>query len=280
MARINTAGYDARDGVNAVRHSSALAKLTRVGFACKGLVYFLIGILALMAAFGNGGETTDQKGILNRVAEQPFGEFALAIIGVGLLAYAAWRFCSAVYDTEGEGASGKGMAKRVGYAISGVIYTSIAFYALRMVIGDGGGSGSTGVSLTARLMNAPAGTLLVVAVGIAVMIAGVMQFRDAVQGKFMKKMRTNEMSQHERDAAQKAGKWGYAARGVVFAIMGSFFVLAAMRHNPGEVRGIEGALDTLASQSFGPWLLAAVAIGLMGYGVFCVFQARYRTVQH
>ena len=280
MARLNTVGYEARNGVNAVRHSSALEKLTRVGFACKGLVYFLIGILALMAAFGNGGETTDQKGVLNRIAGQPFGEFALAVIGVGLLAYAVWRFCSAVYDTEGDGSSGKGMAKRAGYVVSGIIYTSVAFYAIRMVTGDGGGSGTTGASLTARLMNAPAGTLLVIAVGIAVIIAGVMQFRDGFSGKFMKRMRTNEMSETERDAAAKAGKWGYAARGVVFGILGWFFINAAISHNPGEVRGLDGALDTLASQSFGPWLLGAVALGLMGYGVFCVFQARYRTVQH
>ena len=280
MARLNTVGYDARNGVNAVRHSSWLEKLTRVGFACKGLVYALIGILALMAAFGNGGETTDQKGVLNRVAEQPFGEFALAIIGVGLLAYAVWRFCSAVFDTEGDGSSGKGMAKRAGYFISGLIYTSVAIYALRMLTGDGGSTGSSSASLTARLLNAPAGTLLVVAVGLAIIVAGVMQVRHGFQGKFMRHMRAEQMSQPERDVAAKAGKWGYTARGIVFGIMGGFVVLAAMRHNPGEVRGLEGALDTLASTTFGPWLLAAVAVGLIGYGVFCVFQARYRTVRH
>lgn len=279
MARMNSVGYEARNGVNAIRHSSWLEKLTRVGFASKGLVYFLIGILALMAAFGNGGDTTDQKGVLSRVAQQPFGEFALAVIGVGLMAYAVWRFCAAIFDTEGDGAEGKGMAKRAGYFVSGAIYTGVAIYAFRLLTGDGA-MGSTSQTMTARLMNAPAGTLLVILVGVAVIVAGIMQIRDGMHGKFMKHMRTNQMSQSEKDVAEKAGKWGYMARGVVFGIIGSFFIQAALRHNPGEVRGLEGALDTLASQSFGPWLLAAVAIGLMGYGIFCVFQARYRTVRH
>jgi hypothetical protein len=279
MARLNTAGYEAQRGVNAIRHSSALEKLTRIGFVCKGLVYFLIGILALMAAFGNGGETTDQRGVLDRVAQQPFGEFALIVIGVGLLAYATWRFCSAFFDTEDDGSGGKGMAKRAGYFVSGLIYTSVALYAFRFVTGDAAG-GTTEQSLTARLMNAPAGTLLVAAVGIAIVIAGIMQIRDGWHERFMRHMRTGEMSDSELDVAAKAGKFGYTARGIVFGIIGVFFMLAAMRHNPGEVRGLEGALDTLAAQSFGPWLLAAVAIGLMGYGIFCVLQARYRTVRH
>lgn len=96
----------------------------------------------------------------------------------------------------------------------------------------------------------------------------------------MKKMRTGQMSATERDWCARAGKAGFSSRGVVFGVTGLFLIIAALRHSPGQARGIEGALDAIASQPFGPWLLGLVAVGLMGYAVFSMFAARYRTVRH
>jgi hypothetical protein len=246
------------------------------------VVYVLIGGLALMMALGEGGETTDQRGVLSRIAGQPFGEFALVIIAAGLFAYAIWRFLSAIYDTEGEGSDKKGIAKRIGYAISGAIYAGIAYSATRLVMGDGSAAsgGNSPQTWSARLMEAPAGTLLLIAVGAGVIAFGILQIRHGWKEKFMKKMRTQQMSATERDWCARAGRAGYSARGVVFGITGLFLIIAALRHNPGEARGLEGALDTLASQPFGPYLLGLVALGLVGYGVFSMFAARYRAVRH
>ena len=91
-----------------------LQKLTRIGFACKGVVYLLIGLLALKAAFHQGGETTDRQGAMQRIAAQPFGEYALVFLGVGLLAYAVWRLLCGVMDLEHEGDKPTGLAKRIG----------------------------------------------------------------------------------------------------------------------------------------------------------------------
>jgi hypothetical protein len=282
MAQADSIKYQTKTHIDNVRQSGWLETLTRIGFACKGVVYFLVGVLALLAALGNGGETTDQRGVLRRIAEQPFGEFALVVIAVGLFAYSLWRFLSAIYDTEGEGRDKKGIAKRVGYAISGFIYAGVAYTALRLVLGDGSAAqgGNAPQAWTARLLNAPAGTLLVIAVGLGVIAFGIYQIRKGWKEKFMDKMRTRQMSATERDWCARAGKAGLAARGVVFGMAGMFLIVAGVRHNPGEARGLDGALDTLASQPFGPYLLGLVSIGLAGYGIYSVFAARYRTVRH
>jgi hypothetical protein len=282
MADADTIKYQAKQGVDSVRNSNWLQTLTRIGFACKGVVYFMIGALALMTALGEGGETTDQRGVLGRIAEQPFGQFALIIIAAGLLAYALWRFLSAIYDTEGVGSDKKGIVKRIGYAVSGSIYAGFAYSAIRLVMGDGSAAsgGNAPQTWSARLMNAPAGTLLLIAVGAGVIVFGVLQIRKGLEEEFMKKMRTRQMSATERDWCARAGKAGYSARGVVFGITGLFLIVAALRQSPGKARGLEGALDTLASQPFGPYLLGIVALGLMGYGVFSMFAARYRAVRH
>ena len=283
MSHADSGKSQAKQGIDSVRHSDWLEWLTRIGFACKGVVYFLIGALALIAALGNGGETTDAKGVLGRIATQPFGEFALAVIAAGLFAYALWRFCSAIYDTEGEGSDKKGLAKRVGYAISGVIYSGLAIAALKIVIGESGGASSgrsNAETWSAKLMQAPGGTLILMAIGLGVIIAGIMQIRPGLKEDFMNKMRTRRMSATERDWCSKVGKAGYTARGIVFGLTGVFFIYAGMQHNAQQVRGIEGALDTIARQPFGPWLLGLVAVGLAAYGVYSVFAARYRTVHN
>lgn len=282
MAHADTIKGQAKQGVDAVRHSGWLETLTRIGFACKGVVYFLVGVLALMMALGQGGETTDQRGAMGRIAEQPFGEFALMIIAVGLFAYSLWRFLSAIYDTEGAGSDKKGIAKRVGYAASGFVYAGFAWSALKLVMGDGSGaqSGNAPQTWSARLMNAPGGTLLLIAVGLGVIAIGVMQVRKGLKEDFMKRMRTRQMSATERDWCAHAGKAGYCARGVVFGVTGTFLIIAALQHSPGQARGLEGSLDAIASQPFGPWLLGLVALGLAGYGVYSMFAAKYRTVRH
>ena len=269
-----------RQTIGHIGRRSSIEKLTRVGFICKGVVYILVGVLALMAAFSEGGETTDQKGAIQRIAAQPFGEFALLVIGIGLLAYAFWRFVCAFSDTEHEGNDGKGIAKRVGYFASGSVYTTIAIFALRTFAGDPTGGGGGGAqSWTGKLLAAPGGQILVAAAGLAILIAGVFQIREGLQEKFRRKLRLNEMNAQESLWATRTGKWGYVARGIVFGIMGIFTAVAALRSDASEARGLEGALDTLAAQPFGAFLLAFVAAGLMSYGAYCIIEARYRKVQ-
>jgi hypothetical protein len=255
-----------------------LRNLTRVGFASKGVVYFLIGILALMAAFGRGGETTGQQGAIDRVAAQPFGGLALVLIGIGMFAYAAWRFMCAAMDVEGEGTGGKAIAKRIGYFFSGLIHVSIGIYALRTLIGDGGPGGDATQTWTARALQVPAGKWLIMALGIAIIVGGIEQLRDALQERFMKHLRTSQMNGDETRWARKAGKWGYSARGVVFVITGIFLAFAGLRSNPGEARGLEGVLDAVAARPFGQLMLAVVAVGLACYGVYCFVEAKYRRV--
>jgi hypothetical protein len=281
MANYSGVQSTARQGFDAARHSGWLEWLTRIGFASKGVVYFLIGMLALMLAFQEGGETTGSEGVLRKVAGQPFGEFALIVIGIGMLAYAFWRLMSAVKDTDDAGSDAKGKAKRVGYFISSLLHGSLAMYAFNLVAGNGGGGAGDGArSMTARLMDAPMGVFLVIAVGIVVIVTGIAQINHGWQEKFMSKLGRGHMSATERTWARRAGKWGYVARGCVFSIIGLFLVIAGINHDPGQARGLEGSLDTLASQPAGSWLLAFVAAGLCCYGIYCVFAARHREVKH
>jgi hypothetical protein len=226
-----------------------------------------------MAAFGEGGQTTGQKGVIHEIAEKPFGEFALIVIGVGLLAYALWRIVTALEDAEHHGRDAKGLVKRVGHAFAGFAYAGIAATALKLAIGESAGRGDGTETWTARLMDAPGGTWLVILAGVAILLAGLFQIRYGWREEFRKHLRIEQ-----NEWLIPTGKWGYMARGVVFAIMGFFIVTAGLRHDATRARGLEGALDALASQTYGQWLLALAAVGLACYGVFSILSAKYRRI--
>lgn len=252
--------------------------LGRAGFAAKGLVYGLVGVLALMAAFGLGGETTDAQGALEWITRAPFGRALLAAVAVGLFGYAVWRFVQAGTDTENHGSDAQGLLARGGYAVNGAVYASLAVTAARMALGsDNSASGDQSAQdWTARLLAQPFGPWLVGAAGLVMIGLGLFQLYRAYSADFQRKLKRMEMSTAEDRWITRLGRVGFAARGLVFGLVGTFLIVAAVQTNPEEARGLAGALATLAAQPYGPWLLALVAVGLFAYGLFMLIQARYR----
>lgn len=258
---------------------SALQTATRVGFACKGIVYLLAGVLMVLETLDGGKRTADKDDAMRTLGSAPFGDLILPVMGAGLLAYALWRVLSAIRDTEDKGNSAKGIARRCGYLISALIYGGLGYDAFRRFAGKGSGGGDEAASLTATVLTKPGGTLLVIGAGIGLIIFGVTQVRYGLKRKFLKHLRTGQMSADEKRWAERAGKFGYPARGVVFGLMGVFLLIAGMEDDSSEVRSTKGVLEIIASLPFGTVLLMLVAAGLALYGLYTLFESRYRTVR-
>ncbi|MFP2907259.1 DUF1206 domain-containing protein [Pyxidicoccus sp. 3LFB2] len=250
----------------------------RVGYASRAAVYAVIGVLALMLAAGEGGRATDTHGAVEEVARQPFGSVLLVVLGVGLLAFAVWRFVQSVMDVEGKGRSGKGLVQRSVLGISGVIHVSLALFAFNLLRGRGGSGGGGTKSMTAELMSKPFGQVLVALVGVAVIGFAVYQFKQATSGKMLDKLSLTGLAARQRTWVERISKAGALARSVVFLLVGTFFLQAAVQADPGEAGGLGEALTTLAKQPFGPWLLGLVALGLVAYAVYQLLEARYRRI--
>lgn len=257
-----------------------IEKLARLGFLAKAAVYGLIGVLALRLAFGlGGGETTDAQGALREIAGAPFGTALLVLVALGLFGYAAWRLVQGALDAEGVGGDGKGLLKRAGYLGSGVLHALLALTALSLVAGGSGGGSGDEQAWTARLMSHGWGVWLVGLAGLIAVGVGLYQLHLAREARFLRRWRSGEMSATERVWGERAGRAGLAARGVVFAVIGWFLLRAAWQADPGEARGLGGALAEIGAAGYGTWLLGLVALGLVGYAVFCVLEARYRRLR-
>ncbi len=281
---ISTASRNAHRAEYAARGAATspwMTGLARLGYAAKGIVYLIIGALALKLAIGHGGAATDQRGALQTIYEQPFGKFLLIVIGIGLAGFALWSLIQAIFDTEGKGKKAKGIIARIGYAAVGIAYAALAFGAFQLALGTGsvGQHSSTSTQdWTARLLKLPFGQAIVVIVGLIVLGIAIYLFAKAWSAKFQNRLALSGVAARLRNWAVNSGRLGYAALGVVFTIIGIFLIVAALQHNPGEAKGLDTALQELLRQPFGPVLLGIVAIGLFCYGIFSLVEARYRRI--
>ena len=279
--RVPESAHEAKRVAQDAAMSKWMSWLARLGYAIKGVVYLVIGGLAAQLAIGQGGRTTDQRGAIQTIASLPFGKFLLVIVTIGLVGFALWCFIQAIFDTEGKGHDAKGILSRIGYAIIGIGYGSLAFAAYQVVAGAGttGKSSTTQTQdWTGRLLQYRFGVALLVILALVVLgIAGYLLYK-AYSANFQRQLNLTGVDAQLRKWLVYLGRFGYAALGVVFIIIGFFLIVAAIQHDPSKAEGLDSALKTLAHQPFGSVLLAIVALGLIAYGVYSFVEARYRRV--
>lgn len=260
--------------------NETIEKLARFGMGAKGTVYIILGVLTAMAAFNEGGQKAGQSDALKFIYNQPFGQVLLAILTVGLIGYVVWRFVQAFRDPENEGDDKKGIAKRVGYGASGLLYAFLAFEAIKMLMNSGssGGGGGGNKQIVSMLLEQPFGQVLVGIAAAALAAKAIYSIYKAVTGKFMEDINVGQLDHKIKEIIKKTGTAGHLARGVVVGIVSFFFVKAAIQANASQAGGTEGAFSFIQSSSYGSWLLGIVAIGLACYGVFMLVKARYKAL--
>jgi len=241
----------------------------------------IIGLLAALAAFNRGGRTTDSQGAFQEILSQPYGQLLLGAVAIGLVGYTVWCFIQAMKDTEHKGSSTKGIIIRIGYGVVGLIHASLALSAVQLLMGARASfkGEESSKEWMAVLLAQPFGQWLVGIVGVGVIMAAVMQFYQAYTGDFRQELKRSEMSDSAELWAMQIGRIGLIARGIVFAVIGIFILLAATHANPNEARGLRGALRALEQQPLGSWVLGIIALGLMAYGIYMVVLACYRRIR-
>ncbi len=259
--------------------TSWIEVLARLGYAAKGVVYIVIGVLALRAALGDGGgATTDSRGALAVIGNGTFGEVALGIIAVGLLGYALWRVIAAWKDTEGKGDDAKGIAQRIGQVGRALAYGALGVAAIRLLTHASQSTSDNAEQWTARGLSTPLGKWLVVAVGAGIGVYALYQVYRAFGKNLRKRLDLRDADPHVVQWVERFGRFGIAARAVVFGIIAFLLIRAGLRYEPSSAGGIGDSLATLRSQPYGSLLLAVVAAGLVAYGLFQFANARYRRV--
>lgn len=250
----------------------------RAGLTARGVIYLLVGVLALQIAFGTGNREADRGGALAELADKPFGAVLLWALGIGLVGMALWRLSEALFGATGK--DGHTAKKRLPAAARCVFYAFVAYSVLAFAAGSGGGGSSDRQSrdVTAKVMEMPAGQWIVGLAGAGIVVAGVVIAVQALRRSYHKKLKLGELSPRTRRLVDVTGVGGGAARGIVFAVAGGFAVRAAVDYEPDRAKGLDDTLRSFAETPLGPWLLVLVAAGLVLFGVFSFALARWRRV--
>lgn len=268
-------GNRAKGQGDQLAHAKTLGALARAGLVARGVVYGIIGVLALKLALGDGGKATDQEGALQTIAHQSFGELLLLLVAIGLGGYSLWRLIRAAV---GHGAEQRDSTfERISSLDSGIAYGLLCVAAIGILTSSGGGSGST-KETTGGVLAWSGGTVIVGVAGAILIGVAVYQAYKGLARKFLDDAKTEEMSEGVEKGYTALGVFGHVARAVVFALVGYGLLKAALDYNPKEAVGLDGALRELAHASYGPALLGLVAAGLIGFGAYSIVDARYRKV--
>lgn len=251
-----------------VDKSEKFSWLVRLGYAARGLTYFLLGYMALGTRIGEGDSNT---AVLDMLQDVPLGVPLLYLMALGLAAYVAFKVASAIGDVQNRGTGTKGVLKRVGDGASAVAYSILAYAALQFASGDKQNAGGGDSQQTAgTVLDWSLGEIVVGIVGVGFLVGAFMQAKGAVTASFMQRV-----SPRAPRAIEPLGRAGYAARAIVFAIIGWSLIKAAWFDSEAQVKGMGDALITLRESGT---IYTLVAIGLMLFGLFSLAVSRYRII--
>jgi membrane protease YdiL (CAAX protease family) len=249
--------------------------LARAGLTARGIIYVLLGWVAVLMALGHGSHEADQQGALQLLAGKSYGTVSLWLLGIGFAAYALWRLSEAAFGATGDGHRTGPRLRSLGRA---VVYSFLAYLTFEVLSGSQGSQSQKQQDVTASAMQHAGGRWLVGIAGVIVVIIGVVLVSEGIRRKFMKYLMISQMSPRTRRLVRTLGAIGSTARGIVVVLVGILVIDAAVTHSPAKSGGIDQALLTLRNQPFGPVLLIGVALGLVVFGVYGLCEARWRRV--
>ncbi len=267
----------AEDASQQTMTSKPFQVLLTVGLIAYGVVHVLIGWIALQLAwsglFGSSSEEASQQGALAELASKPFGSVLLLVIAIGLFALTIWQIVEAIWGHEDRPEGMKRVRKRVGSAGKAVAYAVVGAAAIRTALGSSSSGNDKQEGWTAKLLSVPFGRVLVVLVGIAIIVLGVRLILRGVKKKF-----TEDLVGGVSQGVTRLGQIGYIVKGIAYSIVGGLFGWAAITYDAEKAGGLDDALRTVNGAPFGSILLTLMALGLICFGVYCFFWARYPRV--
>lgn len=249
-------------------------RFARAGLVAKGVVYGIVGIVAIAVSLGEEKKTADQTGALASLADSGAGKLLLIALAIGLGSYALFWLIEVFTGPANEDGAKDGLI-RAASGVRAIVYGGLCVAAIRLVA-DAGTSSGNEKSTTSTVFDLPAGVALVFAAGVVLVGVGIYQAYKSASTDFEDELETGRMSPRMRSLTRVLGVAGYAARAVVYALIGGFLIKAAVEHDAKEAIGLDGALQETSQQAFGPLLLFVLAAGLFMYGGYSLIEARYR----
>lgn len=255
--------------------SSAARFLARAGLTARGVIYILVGWVAVLVALGHSSREADQQGALQLLADKSYGLILLWLLGIGFAGYALWRLSEAAFGVTGEP---PGAGPRLKSLARAIIYAGLSYLTFTVIAGKARSQAGQQQDITATAMHHAPGRIMVGVAGLIIVACGIALVIEGARKKFMRYLQTARMSPRMRRVVKVLGMTGTIVRGLVFALVGVLVIVAAVTHKASESGGIDKALLTLRGAPLGEFLVMLAALGLVIFGVYGLCEARWRRV--
>ena len=267
------AAESARSTARRAAYSPAVEAIARFGYAIRGVLYILIGLLAVRLIIGPRGQQPTPQGAIQTLAQQPAGHVLLWIVFIGFLAYALWCLIQFLFNPMHK----PGLGARIWSLINAVVYASLALFTYRFLNVNAGGaaSSSSQSQFLAQIMAMPAGRYLVALVGIIVVIVGISLMLKGLRGDFEREFDHYRLTRDEARIARSTGRLGTFAQGLVLAIIGLLILYAAYASNSGQPVGLNAVFTTLMGKPYGPVVIVVIGLGLIAFGIYSLMAAAW-----
>ncbi len=266
---------DARRGTGGLPHTPRVVRgVARLGLVARAVFYLLLAGLAVNLLLGaRGGEQTNANGALSQVAAAPVGLALLAGAALGFAVFGVVRVAAAVRDHR------LGRLRRTSTAGQGLLYVAMAAGTAAFVLGSRStGSEQQQRDTATRLIALPFGRVLLAAAGVVVLAMCAWQVVVAVRGHFADSLSDERMGEGARRATLLTARIGIPARAAAVAPVGVFLVVAALRADPREAKGLDALLLEASGTPVGRLLVGLAAAGFVVFAVYSLLEARYRQV--
>lgn len=274
---------DAGEAIEQTARSPYTKMLARFGFVSKGVIFNIIGGLALLVAIGDSsGKLTGARGALATIAQGSLGQVMFLTLACGAIIFGLWNVLRGIADIDHEGGDTIGVAKRLFAGGLGIFYFFVGVSALYFYVmsrrGTGGSDDEVPRTITRILLEFPLGEILVGLIGLGFVTAAGIQIYLALSRDFLGRFKTFIAEKYLR-VIIVLGTYSYLAQSVLSFLIGYFFITAALNYDPQEAVGLDGALTTLASKAYGTPVLFFTAVGLISHGLLTILEAKFRRLE-
>jgi hypothetical protein len=244
--------------------------VARAGYVANGFVHMLIGAIVLVVAFGGHGET-DQTGALKAVASAPWGFVALWALAIALLGLGAYHLLDGIAGWGGDAA--KKWGRRIGEWGQSLVFIALGLLAASVALGAKPDADKSAEVASRDLLSVPGGPVALWLIGAGIGVGGIVFVVMGIRRSFEK--RVSVPDGRLGVLIKTLGVVGFVAKGIALVVLAILVVVAAVKVEPKAAGGLDAAIDALVERPYGPPLVGAVGVGLVAYGVFCFFRARY-----
>ncbi len=282
MATAKGAAREVKQQAAAALDNEWIERLMRFGYIARGILYVVLGVVAAGVVIGARSAPKDFTGALAELGSQPYGKFLLVLMAIGLAGYSLWGVIRAIWDPLHKGTDAKGLATRVTYLWSALTYGLLVLPTVQILQGRGTTAAQNNTTqtqdLSARLLQWPGGKWILLLIGLGIIAGGIYQIYYGYKREFARDLNLTSLRNPSRQWVLRLGEIGYAARGVIFMLIGIFMTQAAMTFDPHKAQGLDGALAMLMRQTYGPLLVGLIAAGLIAFGLYSIVSSHWARV--